>query len=248
MPRPEETLEELARVAREDEVLQAALERRSAGRSSPSDEALLSALPRSLSSGLSEGRKQQLVDAIQARLAGPSSEPHAQLAQAPSPASTSRRLRSFVAAAALSAVAAGGLLWLQHPRAIEPLSPYQVRVEGSQRDERASAQQSGSLKLRPGSSLRFELRPETDVHGEVRARVFVRDTGQRAPGGLELRVTQERSNAGALRVEAEVPSSLPELGDLVLFVGRADAIEKLAPQRDQTSDSQEFRWPFERAP
>ena len=97
MPRPEETLEEVARVAREDEALQAALERRSAGRSSPGDEALLSALPSTLSASLPESRKQELVDALEARLGGPASDRGAPLARAPS-APTSRGRRTFFAA------------------------------------------------------------------------------------------------------------------------------------------------------
>lgn len=244
MSRPEETLEQLARVARADEQLHAALERRGTARAMPEDEPRLRSLPSSLSvsSPLSEDRQQQLVEQIRARMGG-------------APARTALLTRRvIVSAAGVGAMAAALSIWLSAPRVFAPLPGYQLRVQGAQQGERAAAPETGALRLRPGSRLHLALRPEADVTGDVRARLFVRAMGERALGA-ELLLKQEQSSTGSLRVEAEVPSSLPEGGELVLLVGRPPLVAKLAPDGDETvlrrlpaSDVQAFRRPFERAP
>lgn len=249
MSRPEETLELLARTAREEEQLLAALERHAEGRSSPGDDARLRDLPPALLPSFSEERQQQLVEQIRSRLQAGAGE----AASTGSVGRVSRRPRSLLwGTIAATAVAASIGVWFGAPRALAPLPSYELRVQGSQRSERAAAPETGPLRLRAGSRLRLELRPAADVTGEVRARLFARATGQRALGA-ELEVAQEQSSAGALRVEAEVPSSLPERGELALLVGRPAALAKVVPDGDEpdrlglpASDARIFRRPFER--
>src|SRR4249920_2795483 len=98
MPRPEDTLDRLARLARDDEALHAASERRPMALPRE-DFAPPSALPESLTRPISEAQQLSLVNAIQARLA--SAERH--------PAATtlaSRTRRGPAALAALVALAA----------------------------------------------------------------------------------------------------------------------------------------------
>jgi len=250
MPHPEDTLERLAELAREDETWASALERRSLDQSHPGDDALLGSLPAFASEPMPSDRTRALVDSIQTRLqrdGGPSPPASASVeASAKSP----RWPRGvWIAGAALTAIAAGSLLWLRTPADIEPLSQYEVHVRGSQRSDRASVQRIDVLRLRPRSELRFELRPRTDVRGAVRARIFVDPAD--ASRSFEVATTGEQSEAGALRISATVPPDLPESGELLLFVGRSRSIEELlATEATSTPPGtlQQFRWRFERTP
>jgi hypothetical protein len=72
-----------------------------------------------------------------------------------------------------------------------------------------------------------------------------------ASGSFELRTTSEQSEAGSLRIGVNVPSNLPESGELLLFVGRSRSIEELLPTGATSAASgalQQFRWRFERTP
>ncbi|HKO46374.1 MAG TPA: hypothetical protein VJV79_01540 [Polyangiaceae bacterium] len=251
MPRPEDTLDQLARLARNDEALHAASERRPTSPSSGEDLTPASVLPESLTQPISEAQQSSLVDAIQARLA------NAERSQRPAALVpfARRRRTALVALVAFTAAAAGVLLAVRgRPDPDGPLSRYEVRLEGSEQTERGSSQAPGLLRLRPSSELRFELRPSRDVPGSVGARAFLRgltagDTHQTR----ELEVTQEQSSAGALRVAAQVPTPLPERGELLLYVGRRNAIAHAPPSNGSSNatgprEAQEFRWQFERAP
>ena len=251
MPHPEDTLDRLARLARDDEALHAASERRPT--TDPSIEAApASVLPESLTEPISEAQQSSFVDVIQARLT------HAERARSPSPLAlhAHRRRGALFALVALTATAAGVLLALRgSPDENGPLARYEVRLEGSEQTERASSTQVlDLLRLRPSSKLHFELRPKNDQRGSVRVRAFVQGvaaTGSRET--RELEVTQEQSSAGAVRVAAKVPTPLSERGELLLYVGRPAAIEQALPAdlpggASGPSAAQEFRWHFERAP
>ncbi|MFZ5892797.1 MAG: hypothetical protein ACOY0T_17185 [Myxococcota bacterium] len=235
MPHPDNLLEQVVRLAREDEELGRASERRLTGTASPEDEALTADLPESFTRPISSAQESALVDGIQARLAR-------SRGSAP-------RWRSVAGASiGVAAIAAGILLWITRtPSEDGPLAPYEVRVEGSLRTERSSAPSSGSLRLRAGSTLRFELRPRSDVHASVHSRVFVR--GANSTSSLEeMSVTQQQSAAGALRVDVQVPASLPPTGELLLYVGRRGAIERSLPRDSDSNEVQQFKWSFERDP
>lgn len=224
MSRPEETLEQLARLAREDEALEAEL-------------------PAELRAPLSRERTSALVDGIQARLAtqaAAGAPPAARSLSSSAPARASRRRFVLSTAGGAVALAAGVLLWVGRPVHDEaPLPPYEVEIEGEQRTERSTAPTLGSLRLRPGSTLRFEARPRTDFNDGVRARVLLMRSGLEARGNAsELELNQEQSSAGALKIEVRLPEALPESGELVLVVERASRAE----------DAQRFAWNFERAP
>jgi len=245
MPRPEDTLDQLARLARDDEALHAASERRPKANSSSDDEPPASVLPESLTQPLSEAQQRSFVDAIQARLANADRVP------IPAPVASLARRRVIVAFVALTATAAGVLLALRFGTDADgPLSRYEVRLEGSEQTERGSTQALGLLRLRASSTLRFELRPRSDERGSVRVRAFVQ--GLAAAGSHEMReleVTQEQSTAGALRVRAQLPTPLSERGQLLLYVGRPDTIDHALPgSAPASSSAQEFRWQFERVP
>jgi hypothetical protein len=204
MPRPEETLDELARLAREDE-------------------ALHDRLPPELSTPISAEKTAALVGAIQGRI------------------TTRTRRRSFLAAgAAVAAMAAGVLLFIGRPGAALP--EYEVRLAGGQQSERSSSEHRAELlRLRGGSTLRFELRPQKDFAEAVEARVVLSSKELAARNEDQaLEVVQEQSAAGALKVEVRVPDQLPATGRLLLFVAR-----KSAPTAD---DRKLFSWPFERSP
>ena len=249
MSRPDDTLEQLARLARDDEVLHAASERRPPISSHPDDAPPPSVLPESLTEPISEAQRSSVVDAIQARLASPE-----RVRSTPSFASVARRRRNaLVAVVTLTAAAAAVLLALRgSPGADGPLSQYEARVEGAEQTERGSTQAVGVLRLQPSSELRFQLRPKSDERGSVRARAFVDSL---AAGGAhetrELEITQEQSAAGALRIRARLPPSLSERGQLLLYVGRPAVVEHALPSDGPASEpghAQEFRWQFERAP
>jgi len=223
MSRPEDTLYELARLAREDE-------------------ALRERLPLELQAPLSAEKTAALVDSIHARLAPARSSRE--------PVPPVRRSR-FVAAggAAVAALAAAVLFWVGRPNESgAPLPFYDVRVEGAQQSERSGAQRAELLRLRPDSKLKFELRPKQDFSGNVSARVVLVDAGrvpwraerQAPPQGdaLELEVAQERSATGGLKVEARLPIGLPARGVLVLLVSRVSS----------EAGARVFRWRYERSP
>jgi len=252
MPRPEDTLEQLARLARDDEVLHAASERKPTADPSADESSPVSVLPDSLTEPISDAQRSSVVDAIQARLA------RSERSETPVPLVSILRLRrrrsALVTVVALIAVAAGAVLALRvKPDEEGPLSHYEVRLEGAEHTERGSADVSGALLLHPSSKLRFELRPRNDERGNVRARAFVQ--GLPVAGARETReltVSQEQSAAGALRVAAQLPPSLAERGELLLYVGRPAAVESVQPRAPsgalQPSNLQEFRWQFERVP
>jgi len=251
MPRPEDTLEQLARLARDDEVLHAASERGQHALSSVEHEPNTGGLPESLTQPLSEAQQSSFVDAIQARLV---SHDRVRSSVRPAPR-VRRRMGAIAAAVALTAAAAGILL---APRggsdAGGPLSRYVARLEGAEQSERGNTQAAGPLRLRAGSQLRFELRPQRDERGSVRARAFM--LGLVAAGSREkreLEITQEQSPVGALRVAAQLPTALSERGELLLYVGRPAALERALPNDEPgrvpaPSQLQEFRFQFERAP
>ena len=203
MPLPEETLAELARLAREDEALE--------GR-----------LPPELSTPIAVEKTAGLVGAIQGKLAA-----------------RSRRRNFLAAGGAFAAMAAGVALFLGVGGGGEgaPLPAYDARVEGGQQSERSSAPQTDMLRLRAGSKLRFELRPRSDYSEPVNARVELARAGE-GGASLPLEVTQQRSAAGALKLEALLPATLPERGELVVSVERAG----------YPANSQRFSWLFERSP
>lgn len=236
MPDREYLVEEVASLAREDEALGLASERRLSGTATAADEALSHDMPDSLIAPLSRERERAVVDAIESRIGR---------------AGNVRRLRRAAGGAvAVSAIAAGVLLWVMSARNIDGLvPPYEARVEGgiqSQRSgERLSAPSPQPLWIQPGTMLRFELRPHRDVRGSVRARAFVREAGNEGSSRQELVIAQQESPAGALRVELRVPSTLPAAGELLLYLGRRGAVEgDLA----DASDLQTFRFSFKRAP
>src|SRR3954465_6308679 len=101
MSRPEDTLDRLARLARDDQALHAASERRPVARPSAQDSAPVSALPESLTRPISEAQRSSLVDAIQARLASPEGRPAATAL-----ASRERRRARVLAPVALVALVA----------------------------------------------------------------------------------------------------------------------------------------------
>jgi hypothetical protein len=257
MSRPEETLEQLARLAREEEALHAALERKAAG-ASDANEPLLEGLPAELVEPLAREKEASLVDAIHARLAaragGEKAARPLELAKARSNAQ--RRSIALASSAGIVAIAAGVLLWLGRPSdSTTPLPFYEAAVEGHQRSERSSSGPVEVLRLRPGSKLRFALRPQADFGEAVRARVLLSGAGSDAAGKpRELELSQEQSDSGALKVELRVPDSLPERGELVMLVGRASTLERELARRGEpsadptTRDPQRFPWPFERAP
>jgi hypothetical protein len=204
MPRPEDTLDELARLAREDE-------------------ALHDRLPPELSTPISAEKTAALVGAIQSRI------------------TTRTRRRSFLAAgAAVAAMAAGVLLFIGRPGATLP--KYEVRVAGGQQSERSSSEHRAELlRLRSGSTLTFELRPQEDYSGAVEAQVVLISKGFTARNEIHvLELSQEQSAAGALRIEVRIPNQVPATGRLTLSVAR-----KGEPAGD---DRKLFSWPFERSP
>lgn len=204
MPRPEDTLDALARLAREDE-------------------ALHDQLPAELSTPISAEKAAALVGAIQGRI------------------TTRTRRRNFLAAgAAVAAMAAGVLLFVGRPG--QALPEYEVRVAGGQQSERSSSEHRAELlRLRSGSTLRFELRPQKDFTEPVEARVVLSSEKFAAQNAAQaLDVSQEQSAAGALRVEVRVPDEVPATGRLLLFVAR-----KSEPAGE---DRKLFSWPFERSP
>jgi hypothetical protein len=204
MPRPEDTLDELARLAREDE-------------------ALHDRLPPELSTPISAEKTAALVGAIQSRI------------------TTRTRRRSFLAAgAAVAAMAAGVLLFIGRPGATLP--EYEVRVAGGQQSERSSSEHRAELlRLRSGSTLTFELRPQKDYSGAVEAQVVLISKGFTARNEIHvLELSQEQSAAGALRIEVRIPNQVPATGRLTLSVAR-----KGEPASD---DRKLFSWPFERSP
>jgi hypothetical protein len=251
MPRPEDTLDRLARLARDDEALHAVSERRPMALSRGEDSAPPSVLPESLTRPISEAQQSSFVDAIQARLASSERRPSAPTLASRAP----RRPNALVALGALGALAATvGLLVLRaQPNADEPLSRYELRLEGPAQTERGNTP-ARLLRLRSSTQLRFELRPLRDERGSVRARAFVQ--GPVANGARETReleVTQEQSAAGAVRASGDLPASLPEHGELLLYVGRPSVIERTQPNAATGSgptpgDAQEFRFQFERVP
>src|SRR5688572_2661961 len=165
MPRPEDTLDELARLAREDE-------------------ALHDRLPPELSTPISAEKTAALVGAIQSRI------------------TTRTRRRSFLAAgAAIAAIAAGVLPFIGRPGPALP--EYEVRVAGGQQSERSSSEHRAELlRLRSGSTLTFELRPQKDYSGAVEAQVVLISQGFTARNEIHvLELSQEQSAAGALRIE-----------------------------------------------
>jgi hypothetical protein len=211
MSRPEETLDELARLAREDE-------------------ALREQLPAEFQTPLSAEKTAALIESIHARLA-PAHRPR-------DPVPLVRRSR-FVAAggAAVAALAAASLFWVGRPLdSGAPLPLYDVRVEGTQQSERSGGQRAELLQLRPDSKLKFELRPKQDFPESVSARVVLVNAGKEGDS-LELEIVQERSAAGALKVEARLPSALPERGELVLVVSRTSS--EVGARR--------FPWRYERS-
>ncbi|HET7540375.1 MAG TPA: hypothetical protein VFK05_10910 [Polyangiaceae bacterium] len=249
MSRPEDTLEQLARLARDDEALHAASERRPPALPRSEEVPPASGLPDSLAEPLSEAQRASFVDAIQARLA------NAERVAVPTPLPSLARRRRLVTVVALTAAAAGVLFALRTgPDADGALSRYEVRLEGSQQTERGAAQVPDLLRLRPSTTLRFELRPTHDERGSVRVRAFVHGALAAAAGETrELTVSQEQSTAGALRVAAPLPAALSERGELVLYVGRPSAVEHAQPNDKlgtlpSLGTVQEFRWPFERVP
>src|SRR6188768_2800950 len=128
MPRPEDTLEQLARLARSDAALHAASERKPASSSRSDEAAPVSVLPDSLTEPLSEAQRASYVDAIQARLASERARP-----AAPATVTSLGRRPALVAVVALTAAAAGVLFALRgSPDAEGPLSRYEVRLEGAE--------------------------------------------------------------------------------------------------------------------
>lgn len=227
MPDPDHLLARVACLARQDEAFGVASERRIAGTASPEDEALSADLPESFAERISRVREAAVVDALERRLN--------------SRDGGGRRFRRLAGAVmAACAIAAAGLLWLgPKSSSDEPLAPYEVRVEGSVRSDRSGTRSPALLRLRPESTLRFELRPQRDVRGRVRTRIFIRASDRAESSLPELDTLAEQSAAGALRVEVRVPNTLPAAGELVLYVGRGEAAPTL---------SQSFRLPFERTP
>ncbi|HET9953136.1 MAG TPA: hypothetical protein VFQ61_01460 [Polyangiaceae bacterium] len=247
MSRPDLTIDDLAQFAREDAAVQAAMERRAKGAPTPDDDLLLEEVPDFLLPSSSPLETAQLVASIQERLGA---ERPSEFTPSTTPGRTASKPRRMTwllsASAGVVALAAAVLLWVGAPPP-EKLAHYTVQVEGSQRGERAAShEQPVVLRLRSGSELRFALRPETDVDGEIRARLFARRSD--GSGTVELLIRQEQSAAGALRVESTVPSTLPESGELVLVVGRAETLRGLSASAtlDVTERSgQAFRWRFE---
>jgi hypothetical protein len=251
MPRPEDTLDQLVRLARDEEALHAASERRPTANPSSDDAPADSVLPDSLTQPLTPALQLSFVDAIQARLANSERVP----APAPPRAIAPPRRGALVALVALAAAAAGVLLALRGSTDTDgPLSRYEVRLEGSEQTLRGSPQVLGLLRLQPSSRLRFGLRPQSDERGSVRVRAFVQGLAAAGPReARELEVTQEQSTAGALRVEALLPTPLPERGELLLYVGRPSTLARALPNDGPKSapnpgSAQEFRWQFERVP
>ncbi len=196
MPLPEQTLAELARLAREDEALE-------------------QHLPPQLSTPISAEKTAALVGAIHGKLGA-----------------RSRRRNFLAAGGVVVAMAAGVALVIAVGREGDPLPVYEARVEGGQQSERSSAPQSALLRLRAGSKLRFELRPRSDYPEPVHARVQILGVGK------NLEIDEQRSAAGALKLEAQLPASLPERGELVVTIERASSSE----------GARRFSWPFERSP
>ncbi|HET9930175.1 MAG TPA: hypothetical protein VFQ35_05800 [Polyangiaceae bacterium] len=250
MPHPEDLVDDVAQVARDEEALGAASERKLAGTASAADEALLANMPEFLTAPLSEQRRGAVVDAIHARIAN-SERPKSLLVGVPSRAQrTPRGARLGVALMGATAMAAGIFVWLARaPNRGEPLSGYELRVVGALRSERSAAPATETLRLRPGTTVRFELRPQRDVRGDVAARVFVGGAASQALG--ELTTEQEQSTAGALRVDARLPDSLPAQGELLIDVGRRDALARVQPSTAfarPSLETQQFRVTFERTP
>jgi hypothetical protein len=252
MPRPEDTLELLARRARDDEALLPVSARRPRALARPDEEAPTSALPESFTRPISEAQQSSLVDAIQARLAGAERRP----AETTQVSRGARRPTAFAAFGALAALAAAISLVLLGERkdAEQPLSRYELQMEGSQQTERGTSLAAGVLRLRSSTQLRFELRPKRDERGSVRTRAFVQSLAESgAPETRELKVSQEQSAAGALRLAAELPALLPARGELLLYVGRPSLVDHTPPnvvpsRAAGASSAQEFRFPFERVP
>jgi len=179
------------------------------------DEALEQRLPPELSTPISAEKTAALVGAIHGKLGA-----------------RTRRRNFLAAGGAVAAMAAGVALFFTAGREGAPLPLYEARVEGGQQSERSSAPHSEVLRLRAGSKLRFELRPQSDYPEPVHARV------QLLGAGKDLELDEQRSAAGALKLEALLPASLPERGEIVVTVEGASS----------SQGTQQFSWPFERSP
>jgi hypothetical protein len=229
MSRPEETLERLAALSREDQ-------------------ALAERLPEELTAPLSDEKQSALVSAIEARLAaqrnGASKAPKVELSTSAA-APPVRRIAALGGGAL--ALAAALLLWLGRPLESPAVLPiYVASVAGAVQGHRGNDEAKPSLKLRSGSMLRFDARPAIDFDEPVGARVFV-VSGDGAP--VRLTLDQERSASGALKVAARLPPVLPAHGEVVLLVGRKSTLENTAdPRSAGARDPQRFAWPFERVP
>jgi hypothetical protein len=249
MPHPDDTLAQLARLARDDDALHAASERRPLTPDS-ADQAPASALPESLTQPISDALQSSFVDAIQARLADP------KRTSVPPPRAPLGRQRrdALIAFVGLTAAAAGVLLTLRGSSDTEkPLPRYEVRLEGSLQSDRGVTQTPLLLRLRSSSTLQLDLRPTGDVQGPVLARAFLQRLATEGAGELRVEVTQEQSPAGALRLTAQLPAVLSERGLLVLYVGRSSVIDRPLPKNESghtlvPDGAQAFRWQFERAP
>src|SRR6478609_3192685 len=232
MARSEDTLDQLARLARDDDALHAVSERRPTPPKN-AEAAPTSVLPESLTQPLSEALQTSFVDAIQAQLAAADAGTE-RASSARSLAPRPSRLRGAYVAVVGLAAAAGVLFALRgRPLLSESLSRYEVQLEGSEQIERGNTLAVRLLRLLPNSTLRFALRPETDVRGSVRARAFLRSlVAKGASETRELELTQEQSTAGALRVSAHLPTLMFERGELLLYVGRSSALEHLVPREE----------------
>ncbi|MDQ2646152.1 MAG: hypothetical protein M3020_20230 [Myxococcota bacterium] len=179
------------------------------------DEALEQRLPPELSTPISAEKTAALVGAIHGKLGA-----------------RTRRRNFLAAGGAVAAMAAGVAVFFTVGRDGKPLPLYEARVEGGQQSERSSAPHNEVLRLRAGSKLRFELRPQSDFPEPVRARVQILGAGK------NLELDEQRSPAGALKLEVRLPASLPERGEIVVTVEGASS----------SPGTQRFSWPFERSP
>ena len=140
------------------------------------------------------------------------------------------------------AAAAALALW---PRSLElePIAHYQPEIRGALSAQRGREEPPAALILEPAGRLVLILRPETEISGEVGARVYL-GNGERQL----LAVAIEPAASGSLRLDLQLPADLPANGTLTILVGRESELgeERLHDAASAGLGWQRLHWRFER--
>lgn len=155
------------------------------------------------------------------------------------------RRRWLLAVPALAAAAVLLLLLRPHD-GLAPLPAFQMEVSGGRKAVRGSEEQA-ALRVGQGDRVTLVLRPATAVRGAVAARVFVvgpdgKGAGKGAPGvapDITPTIAPEASPDGAIRITGLGPALAalpPGTYRLVVAVGRPDALPNAPPSGAAPAD------------